>query len=175
MLMQIIDHYAVNTEKRCVRPLQQISLRWHADHVSLWCFQHTKLKIWLHGPGRTICQVIVMMSIKDDSRKQKKQKLMNSEWGCSLAMINCWYLVQKLNNIICTDYNNTVTTMIGCERDVDIKALLLKIPLGPISSSFKSHLTHNNENKQLTQISAEGTASADFSTFSHFNKESFSF
>lgn len=35
------------------------------------------------------------------------------------------------NNIICTDYNNTVTIMGGCERDVNIKgAFLLKNPTG---------------------------------------------
>lgn len=49
--------------------------------------------------------------------------------------------------------------MAGCERDVNIKRPLLKIPLGPITGILKSHLTHNNENKQLTHISKEFTSS----------------
>lgn len=47
----------------------------------------------------------------------------------------------------------------GCEQDVNIKMLLLKIPLGPITGILKSHLTRNNENKQLTHISKECTLS----------------
>lgn len=43
----------------------------------------------------------------------------------------------------------------GCERDVNIKGFLLQIPQGPIRRILKSHLTQNNENKQLTQISKE--------------------
>lgn len=40
--------------------------------------------------------------------------------------------------------------MWGCERDVNIKGFLLKIPLGPIRRILKSHLTWNNEKKQFT-------------------------
>lgn len=46
------------------------------------------------------------------------------------------------------------------------QGLLLEIPPGPIRRILKSHLTQNNENKQLTQISKEGSLSTDGSSIS---------
>lgn len=81
--------------------------------------------------------MIVVMSIKDDGREKGGGGGYILEWDRPLATIKRWNLVKKHNSIIRTDYNNTVTIMGGCERDVNIKGFCSKSHWGQLGESWK--------------------------------------